>query len=95
MNLHTKNNYIKKVLKLYTDQLIGRRLLAYFNEYLTTITKEYVNEPTDKLLTQLKDYCISEHLTPNEKYGVAMIIRFSNEINSIISKENNGKDNTD
>lgn len=90
MSTKETNNYIKKVLKLYTDQLIGRRLLGYFNDYLSTITKEYVNEPTSKLLEQLKDYCISEHLTPNEKFGVAMIIRYSNEINDILTQDNNG-----
>lgn len=90
MSTKERNNYIKKVIKLYTDQIIGRRLLAYFNDYLSTITKEYVNEPTSKLLEQLKDYCISEHLTPNEKFGVAMIIRYSNEINDIITRDNNG-----
>ena len=90
MSTKETNNYTKKVLKLYTDQLIGRRLLSYFNEYLTTITKEYVNEPTNKLLERLKEYCISEHLTPNEKFGVAMIIRYSNEINDILTQDNNG-----
>lgn len=90
MNTNTKNTYIKKVMKLFTDQLIGRRLLGYFNDYLSTVTKEYINEPTDNLLTQLKDYCINEHLTPNEKYGVAMIIRYSTEINDIITSSNNG-----
>lgn len=90
MKTSDKNNYIKKVLKLYTDQLIGRRLLSYFNDYLSTITADYINEPTDKLLNQLKEYCISENLTPNEKYGVAMIIRYSNEINDIITRESDG-----
>lgn len=90
MSTKERNNYIKKVLKLYTDQLIGRRLLAYFNDYLSTVTKEYINEPTDKLLNQLKEYCLSENLTPNEKFGVAMIIRYSNEINDILTRENNG-----
>lgn len=90
MNTNTKNTYIKKVMKLYTDQLIGRRLLGCFNDYLSTVTKEYINEPTDKLLNQLKEYCLSENLTPNEKFGVAMIIRYSNEINDIITTDNNG-----
>lgn len=73
------NIYRKRVLKLFTDQLIGRTLLQHFNDFVN-------DNQLNHLIEKCTDYCLKRELTPNEKFGVAMIIRYATEIN-----ENNGK----
>lgn len=74
--LHT---YQKKVLKLFTDELIGRTLLQHFNDFAN-------DNQLAHLIEKCTDYCLKRTLTPNEKFGVAMIVRYATEIH-----ENNQK----
>lgn len=67
------NIYRKKALKLYTDELIGRTLLQHFNDFAN-------DNQLANLIEKCTDYCIKRTLTPNEKYGVAMIVRYATEI---------------
>lgn len=73
------NIYKKKVLKLFTDQLIGRTLLQHFTDFAN-------DNQLAHLIEKCTDYCLKRELTPNEKFGIAMIIRYATEIS-----ENNGK----